>query len=378
MKRSSCAGLLALFALVLCLSAAAAAWVGLVLPQRAAQAFGPPSPRLDFIDRAYLSARLLRQEQTLKTPANPDGAPLPFQVGLGEPTYAITNRLQAAGIILDAQALRDYLVYTGLDASLQAGEYSLSPRQTPIQIALALQDATPREVTFRILPGWRMEEVAAALPTSGLEFTPPAFLALAGQPPPGLTPAVEGAPPGATLEGFLFPDSYRIPRQASPQQFLETILANFQLKITPKMRQGFGDQGLSLYQAVTLASIVQREAILEDEMPTIASVFFNRLANGMRLDSDPTVQYALGYNPAQETWWTNPLDSAHLALESPYNTYLHPGLPPAPIASPGLAALQAVAFPAQSPYYYFRAACDGSGRHNFARTFAEHQQNACP
>lgn len=378
MKRTSCAWLLALCALAACLLSGTAAWAAIALPQRAAQAFGPPSTRLDFVDRAFLSARLLRQEQALKTPANPGGLPLPFQVGLGEPTYAITNRLQAAGIILDAQALRDYLVYTGLDTSLQAGEYSLSPRQTPIQIALALQDATPREVTFRILPGWRLEEIAAALPTSGLEFTPPAFLALAGQPPPDLAPAVEGAPPGAALEGFLFPDSYRIPRQASPQQFLETILANFRLKVTPEMRQGFGSQGLSLYQAVTLASIVQREAILEDEMPTIASVFFNRLANGMRLDSDPTVQYALGYNPAQETWWTNPLDPAHLSFESPYNTYLHPGLPPAPIASPGLAALQAVAFPAQSPYYYFRAACDGSGRHNFAQTFQEHQHNACP
>jgi UPF0755 protein len=115
----------------------------------------------------------------------------------------------------------------------------------------------------------------------------------------------------------------------------------------------------------------------EEEMPLIASVFLNRLAAGMKLDSDPTVQYALGYNPGKETWWTNPLSLEDLQFDSPYNTYLYPGLPPGPIASPGLAALQAVAFPAQTPYYYFRADCGGAGKHAFAETFEEHIQNEC-
>ena len=98
----------------------------------------------------------------------------------------------------------------------------------------------------------------------------------------------------------------------------------------------------------------------------------------MKLDADPTVQYAVGYNSAQGTWWTNPLSHADLATDSPYNTYLYHGLPPGPIANPGLTALQAVAYPAQSPYYYFRALCDNSGRHIFAQTYAEHVANACP
>jgi UPF0755 protein len=112
-------------------------------------------------------------------------------------------------------------------------------------------------------------------------------------------------------------------------------------------------------------------------MPLIASVFHNRLAANMKLDSDPTVQYSLGYNPKQKTWWTNPLSSADMSVDSPFNTYRYPDLPPGPIANPGLAALRAVAFPDQSPYYYFRAACDGSGRHLFATTFSEHLANAC-
>ena len=111
-------------------------------------------------------------------------------------------------------------------------------------------------------------------------------------------------------------------------------------------------------------------------MPRIASVFLNRRAIGMKLDSDPTVQYALGFN--NDTWWTNPLSLADLQVDSPYNTYLNPGLPPGPICNPGLAALKAVAFPEQTPYFYFRAACDHSGRHLFAETFEQHKSNACP
>jgi len=97
----------------------------------------------------------------------------------------------------------------------------------------------------------------------------------------------------------------------------------------------------------------------------------------MKLDADPTVQYALGYNNVQKTWWTNPLSLANLENDSPYNTYRYLGLPPGPIAAPSLNALRAVAFPAKTPYYYFRSACDGSGRHTFAVTFTEHQENAC-
>jgi UPF0755 protein len=98
----------------------------------------------------------------------------------------------------------------------------------------------------------------------------------------------------------------------------------------------------------------------------------------MKLETDPTVQYAVGYNAAQNSWWTNPLTRADLEVVSPYNTYINPGLPPTPIANPGIPALQAVAYPAQTPYYYFRATCDGSGRHNFSETFQEHLDKACP
>jgi UPF0755 protein len=154
---------------------------------------------------------------------------------------------------------------------------------------------------------------------------------------------------------------------------------NTALVLTADLRAGFARQNLSVYQAVTLASIIQREAVKADEQPRIASVFLNRLAvAGMHLETDPTIQYALGFDAEANTWWRSPLSLDDLEVNSPYNTYHNPGLPPGPICSPSLSALQAVAYPAQTPYFYFRARCDGSGLHSFSETFEQHVQNACP
>jgi UPF0755 protein len=377
MKRLFTLFLLLGLLVALCLSLAAAGWLVAQLPGQAEQTFGPPTSSLSAYQRYTLAARLLLNETRLLTARDPQGQPQPFAIELGESTYSITNRLEGEGLVSDAVVLRDYLIYSGLDTTIQAGEYQLSPRFTPLEIAHALQDATPSEITFRILPGWRLEEIAAALPTSGLSFSPEAFLEIASDPPVSL-PLAQERPSGASLEGFLYPDSYRLPRAITIEAFLQTVLDDFQARLSPDLIQGWQNQGLSSFQAVTLASIVQREAILEDEMPMIASVFTNRLSTGMRLDSDPTVQYALGYNEAKGSWWKAPLSLDDLQVASPYNTYQGVGLPPGPIANPGLNALRAVAFPADTPYYYFRAACDGSGRHNFAETFEQHQANACP
>ena len=377
MKRRSPSLVFLLILTLFCL--AGLATIGLLgyLPEEAAQRFGPPSSSLDALQRLELSVQLLLNQGLLTKPLDPSGAPQAFVIAPGESTYAITTRLQEEGLIADAQVFRDYLVYSGLDTTIQAGEYKLSSRMTANEIAYALQDATPGEVTFNILAGWRMEEIAAALPTSGLLFSPTEFLARITRPSPELASAL-GLPDSATLEGFLFPDSYRVSRQITVEQFIDILLEDFQLKINKELQDGYRGQGLSLYQAVTLASMIEREAVVDAEMPVIASVFFNRLAAGMKLDSDPTVQYALGYNSGQKTWWTNPLSASDLQFASPYNTYLNAGLPPGPIANPGLSALRAVAYPSQTPYFYFRAACDGSGLHQFSITFQEHQQNACP
>ncbi len=175
--------------ILLCLIVIVAIWIGLDLQNRAERAFGPPSPNLAFVQRLNLTARLLLEENDLTEPLDPSGATQVFKVASGESPYEITDRLQKARLIASAAALRDYLVYSGLDTSLQAGEFQLSSQMSALEIAWELQDATPSEVTFRILPGWRMEEIAEALPTSGLEFSERNLLDLANQPSDYLTPA---------------------------------------------------------------------------------------------------------------------------------------------------------------------------------------------
>ena len=173
---------------------------------------------------------------------------------------------------------------------------------------------------FGVLAGWRIEEIAAVLPTSGLDITPDEFLAAARAHPQGYTFS-DGLPDAATFEGFLFPDVYTMPRTITAPELVATLAGRFETQLPADILQGFAKQGLSTFQAVTLASLVEREAVLDDEMPTIASVFLNRLNSQMKLDSDPTVQYALGFNAAQNTWWTNPVPDT--GIDSPFKTYLH-------------------------------------------------------
>lgn len=360
----------------LCLGVLAAGYGTYALQRRVTATFGPPAAHLQFDQRARLSIRLLLQTDHLTTPVDLYGEQRTFLISWGETLPAIAGRLQAQGLIHDASTFRTYLQYAGLDTTLQAGNYELSPAMTPVQIAHALQDATPKEVALTVLQGWRLEEIAATLPTSGLEITPQEFLAAAAEMPSGYS-FLDGIP-AATLEGFFFPGTYILPRETTTTALITVLLDNFERQLKPDLENGYAQQDLTIFEAVTLASIVERESVVADEMPLIASVFLNRLDAGIKLEADSTVQYALGYNSRQDTWWTNPLSSLDLEFDSPYNTYQYSGLPPGPIANPGLSALRAVAFPAQTPYYYFRAACDGSGKHLFAQTFAEHVGNACP
>jgi UPF0755 protein len=362
---------------VLCLGVCFLLFGYLEINRRAEAAFGPPSPALDPVQRLRLSAQLLLQADQLHNAATTFGDSVPFDIPLGESPLVIASRLESSGLISNASAFITYLKYSGLDISLQAGKYSLSPTVSPVELAHILQDATPSEVTLSILSGWRMEEIAATLPTSGLAITPDEFL-LAASSPAAQSPLPLDFPAGSTVEGFLFPGSYRIPRETSANQLLNILLEEFNSQLTLDLMDGFQLQGLNVFQAVSLASIVEREAVVAEEMPLIASVFLNRLMIGMLLEADSTVQYARGFNQEQDTWWTNPLSSQDLQFDSPYNTYIYAGLPPGPIANSGSRALRAVAFPAQSPYYYFRATCDDSGRHTFSETFDEHLNKACP
>ena len=184
-------------------------------------------------------------------------------------------------------------------------------------------------------------------------------------------------PQAPALEGYLFPDAYPVGRDTTAAALIELMLARFDERVTPAMRQAYGALGLTLREAVIVASIIQREAVLDEEKPLMAAVFLNRLRAGMPLQADPTVQYALGYQAAAETWWKVPLTADDLQVNSPYNTYLYGGLPPGPISNPGLAALQAVANPAAVEYLFFVVDCAAAtpGAHAFSVTYEEHVAN---
>ncbi len=363
-------GLLAILAFVAFIAAN-----GLIA--RAEAAFGPPAPGLGTFQRIRLGVELGLRADELQHPADAAGTPVRFDIGFNEPASQIVSRLWSADLVREGNLFENYLIYAGLDTQLQAGSYQLSAAMSAVELAQTLLDPTPGSVTLVILPGWRLEEIAASLPSAGVAFTPEDFLLAAWSPPAGLDlPA--GFPAGASLEGYLLPGSYEIDRQANAVVALNIILTTgFYAQVDSELRQGFTDQGLSQHQAVIIASIVERESMLSDEQPLIASVFLNRFHAGIKLEADPTVQYALGYDTQTGSWWKTPLTRPDLSVTSPHNTYLNPGLPPGPIAAPSYGALFAVAFPETSPYIFFQAACDGSGRHVFSVTYEEHIANNC-
>ncbi|NMC85900.1 MAG: endolytic transglycosylase MltG [Anaerolineaceae bacterium] len=349
----------------------------LAVPFFAQSLYGEPADYLTPTQRWMYSAQILsaNKKLTQATCAASSQSALPsFNIEMGDSVNLIAEKLQAAGLISDASSFRDYLIYKGMDTNILAGTYSFSCALTPVQIAAAIQNPYLENVVFDILPGWRAEEIAAALNRSGIEVSAADFLAVVQNPSGLQLPAY--LPAGQPLEGFLFPGEYTVPRQISAQQLAQMMIDRFDQEITSTGLNTEASLGLDFYQKVILASIVQRESYDADERPIIASVFYNRLNSGMKLETDPTVQYALGYSN-DYGWWKSPLSLDDLQVQSNYNTYLIAGLPPTPIANPDLSALAAVVNPATTDYLYFRAKCDGSGTHVFAQTLEEQNNNAC-
>jgi len=336
------------------------------------------APGLDPVQRLALAAYLTARDADLARPAGGDPAPVSFTVESGETATAVARRLEAKKLVFDGSLLGYYLHYTGLDQKIEAGDFVLRQTMTVKEVALALTDATARQVSIRIFEGWRLGQIAESLSGNpALAVSEQAFMALAGpggQAPPGYG-FLGGRPAGASLEGYLFPDTYLVSPGATAADVVNKMLTNFQAHLPADYPAAAAQQHLDLYQAVIIASLIEREAVVDDERPLIAAVILNRLAAGQPLEIDATVQYAVG---TPGNWWPPLAGLDFRSIQNPYNTYVVTGLPAGPIANPGLSSLLAVAHPAQSTYLYYRALCDGSGRHAFANTYQEHLANACP
>ncbi len=335
------------------------------------------NPNLSQTQRLYLEYYLTQHAAALEQPAGSGDEPVAFTIAPGQGARVIAENLSAAGLLNNIELFLNYITYYGLDGGLVTGDYRLDPRQTIPQLVESLGAGGSRSLELNFLPGWRIEEMAHYLDVvRPAQIDPDAFLSLARAPADRLTAGfafLASAPEGASLEGFLFPDTYVIEPDTDSEALLRLMLENFDRQVTPAMRQGFGAQELTLREAVTLASIIQREATIAAEKPIMAGVFLNRLRTGMPLQADPTVQYALGQQ-ASGAWWKSPLEAADLAVESSYNTYRIDGLPPGPIANPGPAALQAVAEPAATDFLFFVLDCAAAtpGTHVFSVTYEEH------
>jgi UPF0755 protein len=282
----------------------------------------------------------------------------------GSGTRAIGARLIGSGVIRNDVTWRAALWRTGLARSLQAGEYRFDRPMTPLGVIekIGRGDIYSRRITFP--EGLSIREMARIFEQQ--QFGPAASFVEATR---DVTP-IQGLDPAARdLEGYLFPETYSLTRGTTATRLVHLMVTRFKDLFTAAMQQAAEARGLTVRQAVTLASLVEKETALASERPVVAAVYLNRVRIGMALQCDPTVIYALQLAGRYD----GNLRREDLSLDSPYNTYRYPGLPPGPIASPGLASLQAVAAPADVDYLYFVSRNDGS--HVFARTLAEHNAN---
>jgi UPF0755 protein len=301
-----------------------------------------------------------------------------YSLPQGRSAGDIGSDLKKLGVIKSGQQFEFLVSLMGVQAQLSAGDYLLKKNSSVVTVIdeLTVKDQVPvLKVTFP--EGIRAAEMAAIAEKAGFGPAASFIQAAANTPvPPGFA---DSFPAGATLEGYLFPDTYIMPVGATADQLIAYMLRTLEQRFTPELRSAAQAQGLNPHQALTLASVVEREAVLPEERPLIAGVFFNRFRAQDVLGADPTVQFAISLTPGSVErfgYWKKELTTADLEIDSPYNTRKNPGLPPGPIANPGLASIEAVAKPANTKFYYFVAnAKADDGSHAFAETFEEHQRN---
>lgn len=279
-------------------------------------------------------------------------------------TSQIAQQLYDKGLIHNPTFFRLYVRNNGLDRSLKAGKYDLSPSMSLSEIVDRLQKGQVNLISFTIPEGLTLEQIAASLERQGVADAQ-VFLKLA-ETGEFIFPWLDELPEGPLrFEGFLFPDTYKIPEGFSESNIIQMMLDRFKEVFTEEYEAKMKELGMNIVEVVTLASIIEREIRKPEEQVIASAVFHNRLNRNMRLESCATIQYALG--EVKEV-----LLYSDLEIASPYNTYRNDGLPPGPIAAPGQGAIYAALNPSGDDYLFFVAKPDGS--HHFSRTFKEHEQ----
>jgi len=311
---------------------------------------------------------LSRYPFTLLDPVDPSGkAPdVLVRIAPKSSTAQIAAMLEQQGMIRDATAFRLYARFHGLDNKIKAGYYLLNASMSTEEILSILVQGQTATKSFTIPEGYTLKQITESLSAKGF-IREPLFkdLLVNGQFDYAF---IKDLPPGEKrLEGYLFPETYNIPFDSTEKHIINVMLAGMDRQIKElKLEEKAKALNLTLHQVVTIASMIEREARVDQDRPLISSVIHNRLKSGMRLQIDATVEYALGEH-REKIYYKD------LEVASPYNTYKYNGLPPGPIASPGRESLLAAVNPAHTKYFYYVAKPDGS--HAFAETLAEHNAN---
>lgn len=303
--------------------------------------------------------------------SGPNTASIELEIAPGSNAKQIAHLLESKGVISSSKTFYDYLRFiTQNGDQLQAGDYEFAAGQTPEQIVDILRRGRTKEIRFTIPEGANKREIAEIIEKAGFgkkeeilaQMEDPILIEEFGIPKIGAGGQKGGVAGG--IEGYLFPDTYQFPKRATPLTILRRMRTRLDQVFTQDMTQRLQDAHLSFHELITLASIVEKETGDPFERPEIASVFFNRLETGMKLQTDPTVIYAIKD-------YAGNLTRAHLKIDNAYNTYVYEGLPPGPIASPGLEAIKSVLWPHSGKNLYFVSRNDGT--HVFCPSLKCHQ-----
>jgi UPF0755 protein len=287
-----------------------------------------------------------------------------FLIVKGSSAEDIGSGLKKAGLIKNSLAFKWYLQVAGKQTKVQTGEYRLSPSFSLTRLVAELMKG-PTEVWVTVPEGLRKEEIAQrfvqGLSVKNSEVFVANFLEAS-----------------KVKEGFLFPDTYLFPKDVTGTAVANKLISTFDKKVEATMKADIQKGGYSLNQVITMASILERETKTDTERPVVAGILYRRVKAGWPLQADATVQYAIANTKCQITaakcdnWWT-PLIKDDLEIKSPYNTYKYPGLPPAPIANPGLSSIRAAIYPQDSPYWFYLH--DSEEQIHYAETIEEHNAN---
>lgn len=274
-----------------------------------------------------------------------------FIVGKGQGVREIANNLKSQGLIRDQIVFFLYARFNGIDKKIQAGDFRLNPSMKVIDVAEGLTHGT-LDIWVTLPEGLRADEIADILKTKMPTYEESWRNKLKAN------------------EGYLFPDTYLIPRGADADTVIKVLRDTFETKFSTL---DISKTNFSKNQIVIIASLIEREAKHDEDRAMVASVILNRLSLGMKLDIDATIQYALGYQQTDKRWWKKSLTLEDIKLDSPYNTYRIQGLPPTPISNPGLSSMEAVVNPTKTDYLFYLS--DSKGINHYAKTLAQHNAN---